>query len=489
MRLEFKNQQFRGLSFKIGSLIIVTEIIVLFALGWFYINRFTKQVDDSLKQKFLTPGDLMSRGVLRYESTQDSATMEGLLGERIQDCIIIGTNNKVYYSLKSAYRDKNRDEIPELNEYEDLKKELNEPIFFEKSTNKGMAIITIHPLRLADGKFIGNLFINANADRLAKQKAGIIWMFVLGSLVCVFLSSLSIIYLFNTFISSKIQTILQRINKLTDGRLSYQEHDRLESSDEIGQVGLAINKLNNKLLEIVSSITAGSETVANSSIEINEISIAVANAANKQAASAEEVSSSLEEMTSGIQENADSALQTEKVSIIALSGIKQLLEKSSESLTYIKEISEKINIVNDIAFQTNLLALNAAVEAARAGEHGKGFAVVASEVRRLAENTRKAADEIVGLSKNSVSVTDQTYELMKKLAPEIERTTKYVQEIAASSAEQNSASIQINQAVQQLNVVIQEYSSTADQMSSSAKKLEAESEELKNNIMFFSIED
>jgi methyl-accepting chemotaxis protein len=243
------------------------------------------------------------------------------------------------------------------------------------------------------------------------------------------------------------------------------------------------------LREIVSSIFQGADTVANSSIEINEISINVANGANKQAASAEEVSSSLEEMTSSIQENADSAMQTEKVSTIALTGINQLVEKSTESLKYIKDISLKINMVNDIAFQTNLLALNAAVEAARAGEHGKGFAVVASEVRRLAESTRKAADEIVGLSKNSVLITEQTFQLMTKLVPEIERTTRHVKDIALSSSEQNSASTQINQAVQQLNIVIQEYSSTADQMKSSSDKLEQEAQDLKNNIMFFRLED
>jgi len=489
MNLGFENQQFKRLSFKIGSLIIVTQIIVLFALGLFYINRFTNQINDALKQKFLTPGYLMAKGVLRYESTQDSATMEKLLGETIENCAIIGANGKIYFSLKPEYRGKNRDEVSEFNVYSKLKEEISEPDFFRNNSDKGKFLVAIHPLRLADGKFIGHLFINAKADRIEQQKTSMIIMFVLGSLFCVLLSSLVIIYLFNTFISNKINKILQRVNNLTDGHISNNESDYLDSSDEIGQLSFAINKLNNKLRDIVSSIFQGAETVAASSLDINEISIIVANAANKQAASAEEVSSSLEEMSSGIQENADSALQTEKVSVVALSGINQLVEKSTESLKYIKEISQKINMVNDIAFQTNLLALNAAVEAARAGEHGKGFAVVASEVRRLAESTRKAADEIIGLSKSSVLITEQTFQLMTKLVPEIERTTKHVKDIALSSAEQNSASIQINQAVQQLNIVIQEYSSTADQMKSSSQKLELEAQELKSNIMFFSLDD
>ena len=122
MKLEFKNQQLNKLSFKIGSLIIITEIIILFGLGLFYINRFTNQIEDSLKQKFLTPGYLMSKGVLRYESTQDSSTMENLLGETIEDCLILGANGKVYFSLKSSYRGKSIDEIVDYTLFTDTQK-------------------------------------------------------------------------------------------------------------------------------------------------------------------------------------------------------------------------------------------------------------------------------------------------------------------------------------------------------------------------------
>ena len=115
----------------------------------------------------------------------------------------------------------------------------------------------------------------------------------------------------------------------------------------------------------------------------------------------------MEEMAVNIQQNTDNAQEAEKISKKVSDGVQKVGSASQESLLSIRDISEKINIINDIAFQTNILALNAAVEAARAGEHGKGFAVVAAEVRKLAERSKLAADEIITLSSKSVQVTDR----------------------------------------------------------------------------------
>ncbi len=481
------NFRLKKISYRISLIIILTEFIALLALGFYYINRFTSQIDEGLMQKFQAPAYLMSKGLLRYETSEDKVTMENLVGETIEDCIIVGANGKIYFSLNKEYVNKKREEVPVLAGYEALTQEIPESVFRNVEGNGKSYFTTISPLRLEDGKFLGHLFIYAKMDRLQKQKTSIILMFVIGSLLCLIVTSAVIILYFTFNFSKKIRLVLQRLTEIQNGKLSKQMLI-VDSEDELGQLSLAINNLSSKLREIVTSIAQGANKVNGSSNQINNISVKVASGSMQQATSAEEVSSAVEEMTSVIQDSNQNAQQTQGISDKAAAGIKELVEKEKESLHYIKEISEKISLVNDIAFQTNILALNAAVEAARAGEQGKGFAVVAGEVRRLAENSRTAADEITNLSAKSVSITENTHNFMLNLAPEIEKTSKLVNQISVSSNELNNGASQINSAIQELNLVIQQYTTTAEEMSRNSEIMKNEAVELEQSIRFFKVE-
>src|SRR6201995_190057 len=150
-----------------------------------------------------------------------------------------------------------------------------------------------------------------------------------------------------------------------------------------------------------------------------------------------------------------------------------------------KEIANKISIIEEIARQTNLLALNAAIEAARAGEHGKGFAVVAAEVLKLAERSHKPPGEINQLSGNTVKVSEKAGEMLDRLVPDIQKTAELVQEITAASKEQDTGSEQINKALQQLEKVIQQNASAAEEMASTTEELTGQADQLMNAIGFF----
>ena len=274
-------------------------------------------------------------------------------------------------------------------------------------------------------------------------------------------------------------------DRLSQGDLTMNVE--VQSSDETGQLLAAMETMVTKLREIVGEVSAAADNVAGGSTELSASAESMSQGATEQAAAAEEASSSMEQMTSNIKQNADNAIQTEKIAVKSSTDAREGGVAVAQTVAAMKDIAVKINIIEEIARQTNLLALNAAIEAARAGEHGKGFAVVASEVRKLAERSQLAAAQISELSSNSVQIAEKAGAMLATMVPDIQKTAELVQEISASSREQDTGAEQINKAMQQLDQVIQQNASAAEEMSSTAEELSSQAEQLQSSVAFFNV--
>lgn len=261
----------------------------------------------------------------------------------------------------------------------------------------------------------------------------------------------------------------------------------VNQDDEIGVLARELKTMALNLKDIVITIKRNAIDLVHSSRNLRDSSLQLSRGSADQAASAEEVSTSIEEMVANIDQNTDNAIQTEKITVDTAREVNVANELSSEAAKAMEDISERISIISDIAFQTNILALNAAVEAARAGEYGRGFSVVAAEVRKLAEKSKAAADEIVNLVAKGLKVSKEAGEKTKMLVPEIEKTTQLIKEIAAASLEQKTGADQINQAMQQLNLITQENASSSDELTQSSKQLSELARNLQKVVSIFNI--
>ena len=284
-------------------------------------------------------------------------------------------------------------------------------------------------------------------------------------------------------ITRPIDSALQVAGALAEGDLSVGIE--ADGKDELGQLLTAMQAMVGKLGTIIGEVLAAADNVSNASGQVSSTAVSLSQSTSEQAAAAEETSASIEEMSAAIVRNSENAKVTEGMAASAARQAGDGGAAVARTVEAMKSIAGKIGIVDDIAYQTNLLALNAAIEAARAGEHGKGFAVVAAEVRKLAERSQVAAQEIGRLARDSVGLAEGAGALLVEMVPSIRKVSDFVREIAAASHEQSTRVGQISSAVGHLNQATQQNASASEQLAATAEELGAQAVQLQELMDFF----
>ena len=242
-----------------------------------------------------------------------------------------------------------------------------------------------------------------------------------------------------------------------------------------------------RLAGVIDEVRSACEALNGAANQVSATAQSLSQAASEQAASVEETTSSIDLMSASITQNSDNARITDSMATKTSKEAEDGGKAVTITVEAMKQIAQKISIVDDIAYQTNLLALNAAIEAARAGDHGKGFAVVADEVRKLAERSQEAAKEIGDLASNSVAQAERAGSLLGEIVPAIQKTSELVQEISAASQEQSQSVTQIGGAMSQLSTATQQNASASEELAATAEELSGQAHQLQESVSFFSV--
>jgi len=264
----------------------------------------------------------------------------------------------------------------------------------------------------------------------------------------------------------------------------------------------ALVGMRTRLVTIVGEVQHGSQAVSIAAQQIARGNDDLSQRTQEQASSLEETASSMEEMTATVRQSADNAgqasqlasgarIQAERGGEVAAraSGAMREIEQAS------RQITDIVQLIDEIAFQTNLLSLNAAVEAARAGEQGRGFAVVATEVRSLAQRSASAAREIKALIGDSVekvrvgsTLVTESGQALSGIIESVKKVTDVVAEIAAASQEQSAGIDQVNHAVTQMDEATQQNAALVEEASAAARAMQEQADALKRQMLFFRLD-
>ena len=370
----------------------------------------------------------------------------------------------------------------------------------------------------------------AKSESIARTEAAAstMMMLVLGTTIGAILIGAGISFFLSRQIISALKSVTTFTSELARKNLAI-EPLTLRTGDEFEELSASVNEMHASFRSVINDVTMTAQEVAGAATQICASSEEIANGVGGQTQQVEQISAAITQMSSSVREVADQSdsasanaassrdLATKGGEVVeqTISGMNSINDAVTGSAASVGELGKRseqigaiINVINDIAEQTNLLALNAAIEAARAGEHGRGFAVVADEVRKLAERTQEATEEVSQSVKAIQTETATAVERMERGTDEVRRgvelagsageslrsivtgtehVTSMIREIASAAEEQARASDDVTRGITEIGEAARSANRGTQEASSAANQLSMKAEELRALVAQFSI--